>query len=159
MTALKVASGNGKLSASAPVQPTCLPSGNVCPTCIIGNEKSPPTTCKFGSDFSASSGNLSAYYSVAQNKTGVGEGSSTTSVDIDQDLQPATRFYWRARWIQGATTGDWSATSTFRTQIVGYNRPGELYDPLVNGATVAELLFKRTVFIHGNGLRIDDSDS
>jgi hypothetical protein len=111
------------------------------------------------SDFGANSGGVSAYYAVAATKTGIAEGSSTTSVAIDTDLQPATRFYWRSRWVQGSTNGDWSATYTFRTQIVGYNRANELYDPLVNGATVAELRFKRTTFIAGKGLRVDDSDS
>ena len=111
------------------------------------------------SDFSAETGPTSAYYGIALTKTAVAEGTSTTAFPVDQDLQPATRFYWRARWVQGSTTGEWSATNTFRTQIAGYNRLGELYDPLVNGATLAELLFKRTAFIAGKGLRIDDSDS
>ncbi len=111
------------------------------------------------SDFNAPSGSRSAYYTVNVTKTNVAEGATTTSVAIDQDLQPATRFYWRARWVQGSTTSDWSSTGTFRTQIVGWSQPGELYDPLVNGATVAELRFKRTTFFPGRGLRIDDSDS
>ncbi len=91
------------------------------------------------SDFGSGSA-TSAYYAVSFGRAGVGEGGSTTSVEVDQDLQPATRFYWRARWVQGSTTGDWSSTFTFRTQVIGYNRPGELYDPLVNGASVAEAL-------------------
>jgi hypothetical protein len=111
------------------------------------------------SDFTVDGGSKSAYYAVNVVKTGITEGASTTSVTIDQDLQPATRFYWRARWTQGGTTSDWSSTGTFRTQIVGYSLPGELYDPLVNGATIAEARFKRTTFIPGKGLRIDDSDS
>jgi hypothetical protein len=111
------------------------------------------------SDFSAGGGAKSAYYAVNLTKSGVAEGGATTSVLIDQDLQPATRFYWRARWTQGGTTSDWSTTGTFRTQVVGWNRPGELYDPLVNGVTMAEFRFKRTTFMAGKGLRMDDSDS
>jgi len=111
------------------------------------------------SDFATGTGAKSAYYAVNVTKTGVAEGASLTSVAIDQDLQPATRFYWRARWTAGSTTSDWSGTGTFRTQIAGWNQPGELYDPLVNGVTIAELRFKRTAFIAGKGLRIDDSDS
>jgi hypothetical protein len=80
-------------------------------------------------------------------------------VTLEQDLQPATRFYWRVRWTQGSTTSDWSAAGTFRTQIIGFNLAGELYDPLVNGATVGEFQFKHTTFFPGKGLRIDDSDS
>ena len=45
-------------------------------------------------------------------------------------------MYWRARVPQGATTSDWSATRTFNTQIVGYSRAGELFDPLTAGATI-----------------------
>jgi len=111
------------------------------------------------SDFNAPSGSKSAYYTVNVTKTNVAEGTNTTSVAIDQDLQPATRFYWRARWTQGSTTSDWSSTGTFRTQIVGWSQPGELYDPLVNGATVADARVRRTTFIAGRGLRIEDSDS
>ena len=109
------------------------------------------------SDFGAGSGSSSAYFARTFGRTGVVEGGTTTSVDVDQELQPATRFYWRARWIQGATNGDWSATSTFRSQIVGFNRAGELYDPLVNGATVAEF-FGNAMFVSGKGLRVQETN-
>jgi hypothetical protein len=111
------------------------------------------------SDFTTESGAVSAYYPVTLTKTAVTEGTSTTAFTPEQDLQPATRYYWRARWVQGTSEGEWSATNTFRTQIVGYNRPGELYDPLVNGASVAELLARQAVFIPNKGLRISNSDS
>jgi len=111
------------------------------------------------SDFTTESGPASAYYPVVLTKTGVVEGGTTTAFTPEEDLQPATRYYWRARWVQGTNQGEWSATNTLRTQIIGYNRPGELYDPLVNGQTVAELLAKRAVFIANKGLRISDSDS
>jgi len=110
------------------------------------------------SDFGASTSS-SQYYMTTLTKTGVTEGIGSTSVTIDTDLQPATRLYWRARFVQGATTSDWSSVRSLKTQIVGYNKPGELYDPLVNGQTVAELQYKRTTFFPGRGLRVDDSDS
>lgn len=111
------------------------------------------------SDFTVGAGSKSAFYAVNVTRTPVAEGTSTTAVAIDQDLQPATRFYWRARSTQGSTTSDWSSTGTFRTQIIGYSQPGELYDPLVNGVTIADFRFKRTTFVSGKGLRVDDSDS
>jgi hypothetical protein len=111
------------------------------------------------SDFIVGAGTKSAYYSVNVTKTGVSESAATTAYAIEQDLQPATRFYWRARWTTGAVTADWSDTKTFRTQIIGYSQPGELYDPMVNGATVADARAGRTTFIAGKGLRVDDSDS
>ena len=110
------------------------------------------------SDFGSGSA-TSSYYAVSFGRAGVGEGGSTTSVEVDQDLQPATRFYWRARWVQGSTNGDWSSTFTFRTQVVGYNRPGELYDPLVNGASVAEALTAGRRSSRGKGLRLPDTNA
>jgi hypothetical protein len=136
------------------------------PTLAVNNGTSSQTGTKTyefqigtKNDFSSESGAVSNYYTIALTKTGIAEGSSTTSLAVDVDLQPATRFYWRARWVQGSTNGDWSATNSFRTQIVGYNRAGEMYDPLVNGATVAEALIRSTTFVSGKGLRINNSDS
>ena len=111
------------------------------------------------SDFTVGSGSKSSYFQVNLAKIGVAEGSGSTTFAVDQDLQPATRFYWRARYTQGSSTSDWSATGTFRTQIIGFNLVGELYDPLVNGQTVAEFRNKRTTFVSGKGLRVEDSDS
>ena len=71
------------------------------------------------SDFNVGTGSKSAYYSVNVTKTGVAESAGTTAFTAEQDLQPATRFYWRARWTNGTATSDWSSTGTFRTQIVG----------------------------------------
>ncbi|HYN07564.1 MAG TPA: hypothetical protein VES67_09260 [Vicinamibacterales bacterium] len=111
------------------------------------------------SDFGAGTGGRSDYYAVTFTRASVTEGSSTTSIEVDQDLQPATRFYWRARWVQGSTNGDWSSTFTLRTQIVGYNRAGELYDPLVNGQTIAEARVNGSTFVDGRGLRLHDTNA
>jgi hypothetical protein len=112
------------------------------------------------SDSSSFASIAATSFAVFVSRDGVAEDASgRTSFAVDQDLQPATRFYWRVRMTQGSTTSDWSTTARFRTRIQGFNRPGELYDPLVNGETVAELRFKRTTFISGKGLRVEDSDS
>src|SRR5438128_490011 len=66
------------------------------------------------SDFTVGSGSKSSYFQVNLTKAGVAEGSGSTAFAVDQDLQPATRFYWRARYTQGSSTPDWSATGTFR---------------------------------------------
>ena len=110
------------------------------------------------SDFGAATGG-SEHYPIALTRSSVAEGTATTSVDVTEDLQPATRFFWRARWVQGSTVGEWSSVSTFRTQIVGYNRPGELYDPLVNGATIAEARVSASTFVDGRGLRLHDTNA
>jgi hypothetical protein len=110
------------------------------------------------SDFS-SSGTQSSNFAVALTQAGIGEGSGNTSFTVATDLLPAARLYWRARVAQSGQTSSWSATRSFRTQVIGFAKPGELYDPLVNGQTLAEALIKRTTLIPGKGLRVNDSDS
>src|SRR5438132_3844435 len=85
------------------------------------------------SDFSTTSSPGS--FPVLARQTGVPEGSGTTSYTPDFDLQPATRLFWRARVVQGVDVSAWTAVRSFNTAIVGYNRPGELYDPMV-GSTI-----------------------
>ena len=46
----------------------------------------------------------------------------------------------------------WSATGTFRSKLVGFNRAGELYDPLIHGETVGELVGS-TTFIPGRACK------
>lgn len=92
-------------------------------------------------------------------KTGVTEGADgKTSYTLESDLQPTTVFYWRARAIQGAATGPWSDTFKFKSKLVGFNRAGELYDPLIHGETVGTIVGSAT-FVPGKGLRINDGQS
>ena len=78
-------------------------------------------------------------FAATTSKTGVPEGANgKTSFTPDTDLQPTTVFYWRARAVQGATTSAWSTTGAFRSKLVGFNRAGELYDPLIHEETVGE---------------------
>ena len=92
-------------------------------------------------------------------KTGVVEGSGgKTSYTVEADLQPTTVFYWRARAIQGSATGPWSDTFKFKSRLVGFNRAGELYDPLIHGETVGTIVGSAT-FIPDKGLRLNDGQS
>lgn len=91
-------------------------------------------------------------------KTGVAEGSGKTSFTADNDLQPTTKFYWRARAIQGTTTGPWSDTFEFKSKLVGFNRAGELYDPLIHGETVGTIVGSAS-FIPGKGLQLNTGTS
>jgi hypothetical protein len=92
-------------------------------------------------------------------KTGVAEGSGgKTSFTAESDLQPTTRFYWRARAIQGTTTGPWSETFEFKSKLVGFNRAGELYDPLIHGETVGEIVGSVS-FIPGKGAQLNSGQS
>ena len=108
------------------------------------------------SDFSTTASPGS--FPVLARQTGVPEGSLTTSYTPDFDLQPATRLFWRARLAQGPAASEWSATRSFSTAIVGYNRPGELYDPLVFGNTIGTIVGS-TTFIPGQGIRLNDGNA
>ena len=107
-------------------------------------------------DFSASGSG--GAFPVVMHKTGVLEGAGTTSYTADFDLQPSTRLYWRARVFVGSTASDWSATRSFTTPIVGYSRPGELYDPLVYGSTIGTPVGS-TSFVAGKGIRLNDGNA
>lgn len=149
-------------TASSPSDQAQLPS--LRPTLSVGNSTSGTSgarTYEFQvsdkSDFSSTAS--SGSFPVLARQTGVAESSSgTTSYTPDFDLQPATRLYWRARVIQGFEVSDWTATRSFSTAIVGYNRPGELYDPLVYGNTIGTIVGS-TTFISGQGIRLNDGNA
>lgn len=160
-------SGTLTLTAPAPDSPADdAQTSSLRPTLTVRNGTSTQTgirTYEFQvsdrSDFTVGGAMFSAYYAVVVNKTGVPEDpSGKTSYTPDVDLQPATKLYWRARMLQGTVTSAWSTSSTFRTKIAGYNRAGELYDPLVYGETVGERM-GATSFVEGKGLRLDSDSS
>ena len=97
-------------------------------------------------------------YRVVVTKPGVPEGSGTTSFTVEEDLQPTTKLYWRARMTQGTTTSDWSQGQSFRTRLMGFNRAGELYDPLIHGETVGQIVGNVT-FLAGKGAQMNDGVS
>jgi hypothetical protein len=92
-------------------------------------------------------------------KAGVPEATGgATSWTPDTDLQPTTVFYWRARALQGNSTGPWSDVGTFRSRLMGFSRPGELYDPLIHGETVGQIIGDAT-WLPGQGLRLNNGTS
>lgn len=110
------------------------------------------------STFSTSATGFVSPFAIVVNKTSVPEGAGKTSYAVEQDLQPTTKFYWRARMLQGATTSAWSATRMFKSKLMGYLKPGELYDPLIHGETVGQIVGNVT-FITGRGARLEDKYS
>jgi hypothetical protein len=136
------------------------------PTLIVANSASTQAGGKLyefqvsdRADFSTAGAQRLTAFSVVAHPTSIPEGpNGTTSYTPDFDLQPTTRFYWRARVQSGSSTSDWSATRSFNTPITGYSRAGELYDPLVNGTTVGTRVGS-TTFAGGKGLRIDNGNS
>ena len=98
-------------------------------------------------------------FNVTVAKTGVAEGADgRTTFTPDSDLQPTTRFYWRARMTQGATVSEWSTVGKFRSKLVGFIRDGALFDPLIHGETVGERIGS-TTFIPGKGLKLNSVSS
>ena len=135
------------------------------PTLIVRNATSDQSGTRMyefqisdNSGFAASQAGIQGF-AVTVGGTAVPEGADgKTSWTPAQELQPTTMFYWRARATQGSATGPWSATATFRSKLVGFNRPGELYDPLIHGETVGEIVGSAT-FIPGRGLQINNGTS
>jgi hypothetical protein len=98
-------------------------------------------------------------FNVVVSQTGVPEGAGgTTSFTPTSDLQPSTRMYWRARMAEDSSTSPWSNTVPFRTRLVGFNRSGEMYDPLIHEETIGTRVGS-TTFMGTRGLRVDNSTS
>jgi len=109
-------------------------------------------------DFSLGA-SLTASFLVTVNQTGVAEGSDgRTTFQVPAELQPTTRMYWRARVAQGTSTSAWSDPASFRTKLGGYNRAGELYDPLIGTESIGTIVGSHT-FIPGDGLRLETERS
>ena len=107
----------------------------------------------------ASASSFGRYYRLVVAQANLPEGpEGKTQFELPGDLQPTTRFYWRARARQGTTDGPWSERATFRTKIEGYNRPGELYDPLSSGTTVGQVVNSVTLAA-GRGATINSNES
>ncbi len=100
-----------------------------------------------------------AGFAVTVGKANVPEGANgTTSFTVESDLQPTTLFYWRARAVQGTTTGPWSPTGRFKSKLVGFNRGGELYDPLIHGETIGEIV-GAAAFMGDRGIQLNSGTS
>ncbi len=95
---------------------------------------------------------------VAVSRAGVVEDpTGRTTYTPELDLQPATLMYWRSRLTQGTTNSEWSAVGSFRTKPLGFNRPGELYDPLVGDPLGTS--FGAISPGAGEGLRVDSENA
>ena len=98
-----------------------------------------------------------AFTTLAASGASIAEDASgKTSWTVSTALQPTTRYWWRARVVQGSTNGPWSTATRFRSKVQGYMRGGELYDPLVNGETVGA---PANVTFGDNGVRLNALDS
>jgi hypothetical protein len=136
------------------------------PTLIVKNgtsDQAGTRTYEFqisdSADFSTALTSYITSFNVTVSRAGVPEGANgTTSFTPDADLQPTTRFYWRARVTQGGTTSEWSPVGKFRSKMVGFIRDGALFDPLIHGETLGERIGPSS-FVPGKGLRLDSGTS
>jgi hypothetical protein len=151
-------------SADTPLQDEQLDT--LRPTLTVKNgtsDQSGARTYEFqisdSADFTTALTSYITSYNVTVSKNGVPEGTDgKTTFTPDADLQPTTRFYWRARMTQGSTVSEWSPVGKFRSKLVGFIRDGALFDPLIHGETLGERVGPST-FVSGRGLRLDTGTS
>jgi hypothetical protein len=170
LTAVLLAAACSKSSPTQPTGPSVTPPQLTAPALETPSDDQqlstlrPELTVKNGTTNQAT-GTRTYEFQIADNTgfspvaistTGVAENAAgKTSFTPAQDLQPTTRMYWRARMVQGTTNSDWSTVGKFKTRLVGFNRPGELYDPLVHGETVGTPVGAVT-FVPDKGIRLND---
>lgn len=146
-----------RLTAPAVVSPVSdIQLDSYRPTLVVNNGTSDSAGTR---TYEFQISDVSTFATTVVTKTGVAEGTGgTTSFTPDTDLPGSTRFYWRARMAQSGTVTDFSATAQFRTKVGGYNRAGELFDPLIDGTTVGTRTGS-TTFQGTRGLQVNDNTS
>jgi hypothetical protein len=89
----------------------------------------------------------------------VSSGTTTTSYTVTSSLTGNQTYQWRARPESQGTAGPWSAFTSFvAPQNDGYNLPGALFDPLVNGKTVGSIGGSGNItWVPGEGIRMNDA--
>ena len=85
-------------------------------------------------------------------------GGGTVTTQPTCTLEFDTNHRWRVRARLGSAFGPWSSEASFKSPSGGYIRGNEVYDPLVNGRTVGEIVGPVT-FIPGVGVRLEDFGS
>ena len=156
--------GGGSVALTAPAPQSPINDAQLDtlrPTLVVANATggSGARTYEFQisdrSDFTS----LTPSLAVVVTQGGIPEGAGgTTTFTPSSDLQPSTRMFWRARATQGSTTSAWSSSAQFRTRVMGFNRSGELFDPLTNGETIGTRTGS-TTFMGARGLRVDNAFS
>ena len=151
--------GSATLSAPTPSSPTGdAQLDTLRPTLVVTNATSTESGSKTY-EFQIATASDFGFGTVVLTQTGIAEGTGgTTSFTPTTDLQASTRMYWRARASQGGSVSAWSTTAQFRTKEGGFNRNGELFDPLTNGQTIGERSGS-TTFMGDRGLRVDNNTS
>jgi len=71
---------------------------------------------------------------------GIGNGPDQVQYTPTTALTPDTNFTWRVRAAYAGAVGPWSSDANFKSPVGGYIRGNELYDPLIGGRTVGQLV-------------------
>jgi hypothetical protein len=130
---------------------------NVRPTLTVVNGTSNQSGAKTYEFEVADNSSFTASPNTVSSPEVAEDPSGKTMFAVGQDLQPTTRYYWHARLVQGSSKSDWSETRSYKTRLVGYNRPGALYDPLVNSETVGNIGGSGNItWVPGQGIRMND---
>ncbi len=167
--AISVSCGNDDGSPTTPT-PTPTPSGPITltapshvapnddaqadtlqPSLVVANVTSSQPGSRTYEFEVSSTADFSALGASGQNIAE--DPSGRTSWVVSPSLQSTTRFWWRARAIQASTIGPWSTATRLRSRVEGFNRPGELFDPLFNGVTVGAPI--DTTFLPAAGARLN----
>jgi hypothetical protein len=89
---------------------------------------------------------------------GGGSGPTVSYTATSCTLEFEQPYTWRVRAVMNNARGPWSANATFRAPTGGYIRGNEVYDPLINGKTVGEIIGPVT-FIPGVGVKLETHGS
>lgn len=150
---------NETLKATAPTPQS--PVNNAQPqgglTLVAGKSTSP---------FSNTAPAYSYEFEIRRNNAAVagctqtvpGGGGSTVSYTPSCTLEFDQQYAWRVRAVFQARQGPWSPDATFRAPVGGFLNASGVYDPLVNGRTVGEIVGNVT-FIQGVGARLEEFGS
>jgi len=88
---------------------------------------------------------------------GIGNGPTQVQFTPNVALTPDATFTWRARAAFGASVGPWSSDATFKSPVGGFIRGNELFDPLVGGRTVGQIVGPATFTNEGLKLLAHES--
>lgn len=83
---------------------------------------------------------------------GAGSGPDNVLHAVSAALEFDQQHTWRVRAVMAGAFGPWSSSATFRAPAGGYIRDNELFDPLVNGRTVGNMIGAQ--FVAGQGVEL-----
>ncbi len=153
--------GNVTVSAPAATAPADdAQLDTLRPTLQITNATSTPSGTR---SYEFQIGDTPEFASAAVlNIRSIPEGAGQTSLSVDNELLPVTRYYWRARAVQSGTSGPWSPTMRFRTRVQSFKSGNQVFDVLTSPTTVAS--DSRGIAYFGPsdvlpGAKLDEDDS